>query len=40
MGEDIEDEGVLECLKDRAFDSTDCLYSFVIMLLPRSVVEC
>ena len=31
---------VLECLKDRAFDSTDCLSSFVIMPLARSVVEC
>ena len=29
---------VLECLKDRAFDSTDCLSSFVIMLLARSIV--
>ena len=31
---------VLECLKDRAFDSTYCLPSFVIMPLTRSVVEC
>ena len=31
---------VLECLKDGAFDSTDCLHSFVIMPLARSVVEC
>ena len=31
---------VLECLKDRAFDSADCLCLFVIMRLARSVVEC
>ena len=31
---------VLECLKDRAFDSADYLCSFVIMPLMRSVVEC
>ena len=31
---------VLECLKDRAFHSTDCLRSFVITPLTRSVVEC
>ena len=31
---------VLECLKDHAFDSADCLRSFVIMPLVRSVVEC
>ena len=30
---------VLECLKDRAFDSADCLRSFVIIPLARSVVE-
>ena len=31
---------VLECLKDRTVDSADCLRSFVIMPLMRSVVEC
>ena len=31
---------VLECLKDCAFDSTDCLRSFVIMPLSRSVGQC
>ena len=31
---------VLECLKDHAFDSADCLRSFIIMPLARSVVEC
>ena len=31
---------VLECLRDRIFDSVDCLRSFVIMPLTRSVVEC
>ena len=30
---------VLECVKDHAFDSTDCLRSCVIMPLTRSVVE-
>ena len=30
---------VLECLIDFAFDIADCLRSFVIMPLPRSVVE-
>ena len=30
---------VLEFLKDHAVDSTDCLRSFVIMPLARSVVE-
>ena len=31
---------VLECLKDCAFDSADCLCSFAIMPLARAVVEC
>ena len=31
---------VLQCLKDRAFDSADCLHSFLIMPPARSVVEC
>ena len=31
---------VLKCLTDRAFNSTDCLHSFVIMSLLRLVVEC
>ena len=31
---------LLECLKDHAFDSTDCLRSFIIIPLARSVVEC
>ena len=31
---------VLECLKDPAFDSTDCLCLFIIMPLTRSVGEC
>ena len=31
---------VLECLNDRAFNSADCLCSFVIIPLARSVVEC
>ena len=30
---------VLECLKDRAFDSADCLSSCIIMPLAKSVVE-
>ena len=30
---------VLECLKDRAFDSADCLRSFVIMPLAIGVWE-
>ena len=30
---------VLECLKDRAFDSTDCLRSLVIMPLARPVAQ-
>ena len=30
---------VLECLKNRAFDSADCLCSFIIMPRARSVVE-
>ena len=31
---------VLEWLKDHAFDSADCLRSFITMPLARSVVEC
>ena len=31
---------VSEFFKDRTFGSTDCLHSFVIMPLARSVVEC
>ena len=31
---------VLECLKNRAFHSADCLRSFIIMPFTKSVVEC
>ena len=31
---------VLECFKDHTFDSADCLCSFGIMPLAKSVVEC
>ena len=36
----VINEIVLECLKERAFDSADCLRSFVSIPLARSVVEC